>query len=73
MIIQTDKKIINYLNIISYYGFKENNMNNLILFLDYFKGLIGVLNYLDIEQNDDDIIKKIIIIIQKYLLLIFSE
>ena len=36
-------------------------MNNLILFLDYFKGLIGVLNYLDIEQNDDDIIKKIII------------
>lgn len=56
-----DKKIINYLNIISYYGFKENNMNNLILFLDYFKGLIGVLNYLDIEQNDDDIIKKIII------------
>lgn len=47
---EIDKKIIDYLYILFNHRFGKDkfiNLKNINVFLDYFKGLIGILNYLD--------------------------
>lgn len=61
---EIDKKIIDYLYLLFNYGFEKDkfiNLQNINVFLDYFKGLTGILNYLDIVNNEDPIIRKIIL------------
>lgn len=61
---EIDKKIIDYLYILFNHRFGKDkfiNLKNINVFLDYFKGLIGILNYLDTVNKKDPIIKKVIL------------